>query len=125
MKLYPRNDLAARRVLTEIRKLTKKKSGLGETSVLIEMYVNCREQGFALASCDARKVAFAEYRNSDDIIVYFGKRKDFEFNTNIASDRVYEKATFYRRGAAGTREAAKDIVKYLTHGTKSCARRVI
>ena len=109
MKLYSRNDTAARKVLAEVRrwaKLSKDDSIIG-----IEVYANCREQGFALASCDDLKVAFSEYRNTDNIVVYFGKRKDFAYNTNIPSDEVYENAKFF--GYDKFEAAAKFIVKYL------------
>jgi hypothetical protein len=110
MNLYSRNDTAARKVLAEVRKLAK--SSKDDSQVQIEMYVNCREQGYALASCDDRKVAFSECRNSDQIVVYYGKRKDFTFNTNIPSDEVYEnwqKRFNYNEAA----KAARFIVKYL------------
>lgn len=110
MNLYSRNDTAARKVLAEVRKLAK--SSKDDSQVQIEMYVNCREQGFALASCDERKVAFSECRNSDDIVVYYGKRSDFTFNTNIPTDVIYE--NYQKRFHAHEfSKAARFIMKWL------------
>ena len=109
MKLYTRNDTAARKVLAEVRKLAKRSKD--DSVILIEAYVNCREQGFALASCDARKVAFSECRNTDEIVVYAGERRDFTFNTNIPSDEVYENQKRFRYNEFA--KAARFIVKYL------------
>lgn len=109
MKIYNRNDATARKVLAEIKRLAK--NSKDDSCVVVESYVNCREQGFALASCDDRKVAFSEFRRSDDIVVYFGTRKDFAFNTNIPSDEVYESAKFFRFDKI--EQAAKFIIKYL------------
>jgi hypothetical protein len=109
MKFYTRNDTAARKVLAEVKRWAK--LSRDDSVIAIESYVNCREQGFALASCDDRKVAFSEFRRSDDIVVYFGKRADFAFNTNIPSDEVYESAKFFRFDKI--EQAAKFIVKYL------------
>lgn len=109
MKIYSRNDTAARKVLAEFRKWAKLSKD--DSVICVEDYVNCREQGFALASCDARKVAFSEFRRSDDIVVYFGKRADFAFNTNIPSEEVYESAKFFRFDEH--EKAARFILKYL------------
>lgn len=114
MKFYNRNDVAARKVLTLVKRLAYVPRGMKEKDdsiVCVESYVNCREQGFALASCDDRKVAFSEFRRSDDIVVYFGKREDFAFNTNIPSEEVYESAKFFRFDQH--EKAARFILKYL------------
>lgn len=108
MKFYNRNDVAARKVLGVVKRLAKKSKD--DSYVVVEVYVNCREQGFALNG-DTRMVAFSEFRRSDDIVVYFGARKDFAFNTNIPSEKVYESAKFFKPGQH--EEAAKFIVKYL------------
>lgn len=109
MKIYTRNDGAARKVLAVVKALAKQSKD--DSIVECEVYSNCREQGFALATCEARKVAFSEFRRSDEIVVYFGARSDFAFNTNIPSDEVYEKAKFFRFNEG--MKAAKFIIKYL------------
>lgn len=112
MKIIPRRDKAAREVLKHIRKnVNIVPRDEHEDIVIVEVYENCRERGFALASCDGRKVAFSEHRNSDSIVVYCGARKDFEMNTNIPSDRVWENAKFFNPGEA--QEAAFFILSYL------------
>jgi hypothetical protein len=109
MKIYSRNDATARKVLAEVKRWAK--FSQDDSVIAIESYANCREQGYALASCDDLKVVFSEFRRSDDIVVYFGARKDFAFNTNIPSEEVYESAKFFR--PFEVEQAAKFIVKYL------------
>lgn len=57
--------------------------------VFVERYTNCREQGYAL-SMGGRQAVFAECRNSDSCVVFYGKTQDFAFNTNIPSDVTYK-----------------------------------
>jgi hypothetical protein len=109
MKIYNRNDAAARKVLAIVKRLAK--NSKDDSYVAVESYVNCREQGFALSSHDHAKVAFSEFRRSDDIVVYFGTRSEFAVNTNIPSEEVYESARFFRYNQHEA--AAKFIVKYL------------
>jgi hypothetical protein len=109
VKIINRNDAAARKVLAIVKRLAK--NSKDDSYILVEDYVNCREQGFALASHDHAKVAFSEFRRSDDIVVYFGTRNDFERNTNIPSEKSYESARFFRYNQHEA--AAKFIVKYL------------
>lgn len=110
MRLCNINNTTARKVLAEVRKLLRSPKD-DDTYVVIEVYVNCREQGFALSSCADRKVAFAEFRRSDDVVVYFGSCGDFAFNTNIPTDEVYEEAQFY--SPRQIKSAARAIVRYL------------
>jgi hypothetical protein len=109
MKFYSRNDATARKVLAEVKRWAKLSKE--DCYIIVESYVNCREQGFALASCDDLMVSFSEFRRSDDIVVYFGARKDFDRNTNIPNEEVYESAKFFR--PFEVEKAAKFIVKYL------------
>jgi hypothetical protein len=109
MKFYSRNDATARKVLAEVKRWAKLSKE--DCEIAIESYANCREQGYALASCDDLKVVFSEFRRSDDIVVYFGARKDFDRNTNIPNEEVYESAKFFRFDKI--EQAAKFIVKYL------------
>jgi hypothetical protein len=112
MKLHRRNDLTARNVLTNVQRIAK--ASHSDRELCLEVYANGREQGFALSDwCEpnARKVAWSEFRRSDQIVVYYGPRVDFEHNTNIPSDAVYENAKFFACGEYN--KAAKFIVKYL------------
>jgi len=109
MKIYNRNDGKARKVLAAVKRLAKKSKD--DSVMLVDIYANCREQGFHLASCDDCAVSFSEFRRSDNIVVYVGKRKDFAFNTHIPSEEVYENAKFF--APDGYEAAAKFIVKHL------------
>jgi hypothetical protein len=109
MKIYNRNDAAARKVLAIVKRLAK--NSKDDSYVAVEAYVNCREQGFALASHDESKVAFSENRNSDHIVVYYGTRKDFAFNTNIPSEEAYENRKLFMYNEH--EKAAKFIVMRL------------
>ena len=109
MKILNRNDAAARKVLAIVKRLAK--NSKDDSYIGVEVYANCREQGFALASHDNAKVAFSEHRRSDDIVVYFGIRADFEWNTNIPSEKVWASARYFRYNQHEA--AAKFIVKFL------------
>ena len=84
-----------------------------EKYINIEAYVNCREQGFSIQNYfkGERQVAFSENRNSDDIVVYYGKRVDFSMQGNVPSDEVYRKARYFPCHAV--KEAAEFIYEYL------------
>lgn len=87
----------------------------------VELYVNGRERGYAVRCYEnSRKVAFAEYRNSDGIVVYFGvddlgpnaeEERDFAWDTNVPSEAVYERKVFFDYGQAG--QTALAVQKYL------------
>lgn len=79
MKLYNRR-LLADKVLTLVRPLIRDldDNGTGVT-ISLQSYQNGREQGHALNICtyDFKTtvwVAFAEYRNSDQVVVYVADR---------------------------------------------------
>lgn len=64
----------------------------------IQPYMNGREQGFAVMNYDAPgypKVAFAECRGSDQIVVYTGFNVDFSSGGNVASEETYKKAKYF------------------------------
>lgn len=89
--------------------------------ITTQVYTNCREQGFALCSdmsksangmpIHDRQVVFAEFRRSDDIVVYTGTREDFERGTNIPNEDVYSNAKFFAHNEV--RRAAQYIFDYL------------
>ena len=98
-----------------------KKIELEMTEVGVDMYSNCREQGFFVKSChdnpknkllDRLAVSFAEHRSSDDIIVQYGKASDFNDYGAFNTDEKYETCKEYFRynDSAG---AAKFITKWL------------
>jgi hypothetical protein len=58
----------------------------------IESYQNGREQGFSISGLDGfDSISFAEHRNSDNIVVYFGKKT----NQGL-SDEAYANAKFFK-----------------------------
>lgn len=89
----------------------------------LQAYANCREQGFSIMKLDysggqdnCRQVSFSECRNSDQINVYYGSTRDFNFQTNIPTDDTY----FNRRkffGYEKFEEAADWIIAYLKGGS--------
>ena len=103
--------------MSVLRKIDVKANDVG-----IDMYSNCREQGFFVTSfhkncpdiLNRRAVSFAENRNSDDIIVQFGNKNDFNDYGIFKSDEMYEKNKKYFRydDAEG---AAEFVSKWLKH----------
>jgi len=82
--------------------------------VYLSGYQNGRESGYALkqfCSKGDKQVAFAENRNSDDTVVYFGKTLDFNFSDNVPSEKVYKKAVYFRFDKV--QDAAEAIFEYL------------
>ena len=76
-----------------------------EFDFTLEPYQNGREHGWALGNFQIdKKVAFAENRNSDDIVVYMGNVLSFDMAGNVP-DRVTWRNAHY--------DAATEIVKYL------------
>lgn len=111
MELSTINNGTARKVLAEFRKILRKSAQQGWLD--LASYSNCREQGFAIKSYinHSNAVAFSEYRNSDAIVVYFGKRDEFEFNTNIPSEDVWQSRKFFAHNEQ--KKAAQFIAKWL------------
>ena len=79
--------------LAVLRKVVIKPS-----DVSVNMYSNCREQGFLVISfhknlrnevLNHRMVSFAEHRSSDNIVVQFGYQKDFD-DYGVISEEKYE-----------------------------------
>ena len=100
-------------VLKEFRKLARISDSVLEMDV--HSYINGSEQGYAINESfgiSKRKVAVAEFRKSDDIVVYFGNREDFEKNTNIPSEEVYAKMKLFDYNKSDG--AADFIFDYLT-----------
>lgn len=86
------------------------------SEVIVETYSNCREQGFYVISYykdnakynERRAVSFAENRNSDDIIVQFGVRLDFN-DYGVLSEAKYETNKKYFRN--GDHEKAGEFAR--------------
>lgn len=120
---------AAERVLSYLDEM------LDENDYHVEVYINGREKGYAVWSYTTRrKVAFAEFRNSDGIVVYAGidgskdftsldGERDFAWDTNVPSEEVYNLKVFYKWSDAGT--AARAIKGYLEGGAAQVAGDVV
>jgi hypothetical protein len=74
-----------------------RKVKIQEDDLAVKMYSNCREQGFYLISyCgkdwrNKRAVSFAEYRNSDRIVVQYGTEHDFNDYGAMKEEEVWRK----------------------------------
>lgn len=87
---------------------TQTEIGRNPFKITVEIYENGREHGWALTNGRGRKVAFSEYRNSDEIVIYRGRKDAFdELNGNLPSDELYDKKMFL---ACGKIEKAARII---------------
>lgn len=83
------------------------------SSIWVDTYHNCREQGFCIvgvgADSERVEISFSEYRNSDNIVVYVNKDKDDRFSDGgVPSDYAYETKTFF---GFGEFQKAADFIK--------------
>lgn len=90
----------ANTVLYHLKRLSKLTGGV----YWVEPYKNGRERGWAVESeaRHGRKVAFAENRNSDDLVVYRGTGRNFDAAGNVPDDETYAQRASYH----GTPKAA-------------------
>lgn len=65
-----------------------------EGCVLMEAYVNGREQGFSI-HYGSYKVSFSENRNSDNIVVYAGLSYKFSMQGNVPDETIYRDSKFF------------------------------
>lgn len=56
-----------------------------------QAYSNGREQGYHITGPHSRHVSFSEYRNTDDIVIYYGVTGEFDMAGNIPNEKVYKK----------------------------------
>lgn len=61
----------------------------------LEPYVNGREIGYSLSNM-THKVSFSENRNSDDIVVYCGRQRDFSMQGNVPNEAIYVVAVYHQ-----------------------------
>lgn len=83
-----------------------------DKTLRLEPYLNGREKGWALFGDvgDDRKVAFAESRNSDQLVVYTGNTLDFSMQGNTPSEEAYGRRTFF--GCDQHAQAADFIMEF-------------
>lgn len=79
-------------------------------SLFAEPYVNGRERGWAV-SFEGKTAVFSEFRNSDEIVIYTGKRMEFEMAGNVPSERAYKQKKFF--SCTEPYQAAEFILEYL------------
>lgn len=100
------------RALKVLRLVKKGVAKLDLPEADVQTYHNGRENGFAiwniLAFADRVRdvvVTFAEYRNSDDIVIYYGDMQDAgeEVRDEVWASRTYSKSE---------EEAAQNIIQY-------------
>ena len=74
---------------------------LKRDDVFVQAYSNCREQGLFLTnlfSQGSRGCSFAENRSSDDIIVQFGERDDFDDYGVLSEDKYGTNKKYFQCG---------------------------
>jgi len=112
-------------VLSELNKIFPQYI-LNESEACLEAYSNGREQGLCLwvfIEQEIYKFSFSEKRNSDDIVVYYGKTLDFSMQGNVPSEKVYKDAKYFPYFAIP--QAAEFIVQQIKEWTPSNAERFI
>lgn len=80
--------------------------------IFVKAYSNGREQGYNLAT-HWKAVSFSENRNSDHIVVYYGKPEEFSPQGNCPSEKIFkEQSKMFMYDSYYL--AAEFIIKYLT-----------
>lgn len=83
---------------------------------VIECCSNCREQMLVLKNyITENMIEVGENRNSDDIVIYYGRTDDFDFQTHLAKDHVWQRAKYLRYDKL--QEAADWIQNFLSGST--------
>jgi hypothetical protein len=79
------------KVLNEVNRTINKKVS---KNLWLEVYSNCREQGYCIKHKNGLSISFSENRNSDDIVVYVGTK--FDMQGNVPTEESYRKARYFR-----------------------------
>ena len=116
---FTHNLIIAKKVLAKVNRTMEK--DVAETCC-VEAYSNGREQGYSIGQFSTiipqgisfKRVSFSENRNSDDIVIYFGKADQFDMSGNIANEEIYHKAKYFRYDKIN--EAAQFIVEFFAEG---------
>ena len=84
-----------------------------QSQLLIEPYLNGRENGFSLHRLftGEKMVAFSENRNSDSIVLYTGDRTDFSMQGNVGNDATWKRRRMF--GCYNYVKAAVAIISFL------------
>lgn len=81
-------------VANVVLSLLQAKHNNPNTRFWIEAYSNGREQGYYLTNGHVG-IAFSENRNSDSIVAYVGRSRDFSMQGNVPSDDIYQKKSLF------------------------------
>ena len=103
----------------------------GASEVSATTYRNCRENGLCFTfwltgredtpcGIEPVRVIVAEYRNSDDIVLYLGEAGERPRNDMGLTDRMYESLVF----AGSVSAAALRIVEHVTAQAKPKTERI-
>lgn len=96
-----------------------------DSSIEVELkrYENGREHGYVLTEpVSERAITFSEYRNSDDIVLYFG-----DFEAAIESGEGAAESIYNLRAMLpwdGEKHAERIILCYLANGLKPTAKEL-
>lgn len=120
MAKFERTTQVADKVLAEVKRAL---TGRTDFTVVVYPYFNGREHGWTvvgagLAMC-APGVTFAEYRNSDEIVVYLGTNP-FLHGAQPVTDAVWAEKRFYPAGAY--RRAGQFVARCLVARANEVAR---
>jgi hypothetical protein len=59
------------------------------------LWINGREEGISLTNYeDGNKIIFTEARNSDAIVIYYGKQDDFEGYFEMITEETYKRGIY-------------------------------
>lgn len=102
----------------EVLKVLKKKlpkTSKNSDGICYQPFQNGREHGFSIRNLDTRmQVCFAENRNSDDIVVYYGETyKTFDINNLPQTDEDWARKKYFEPEAY--EKAAEFILEYVGH----------
>ncbi len=101
------------KVLKQIAKALAK----SKLQIVVDQWANGREQGYHLSVSgpDAqRDCCFAQQRNSDTVVVVFGKPRQFDITTNMPDDEAWSRMV----ELYPDRNAVASIVAWMKDGTE-------
>lgn len=77
----------------KVLKIVEKALRKTKQRITVEAWSNGREQGYYLSGhlAGGRGCCFAQQRNSDSIVVVFGKTTEFDVTTNMPNDERWQK----------------------------------
>ncbi len=118
IKFVRHNATQADNLLAVVESLCRNlsRANTADLTIIVAPYQNGRERGhFLVETYTQRAVAFSEYRNTDQIVIYTGMASDFDAtNGNTPSEEVYTKKIF--QGCGKFNSSATIVYNFLTKG---------